>query len=103
MVLALMMATCDRRMERARVKGRRFIREREKDPRVGKGARGDDAVERNGEKDRRRTEEGDGVYEYGITYVRPEQDAVVIVNRRMVERRETGEMKRRGREANAFS
>lgn len=85
-VLALMTATRDRRV-RARVKSQD---EREgkglgKEKRIrGKAQRGDDTVEKNGEKDRPKNKRM--VCTSGITYVRPEHDAVIIVNRRGGER-----------------
>lgn len=49
---------------------------REKNP--WEGAREDDAVEKNGEKDRHEEQEGGVVYKRDNLRIRPEHDAVII-------------------------
>lgn len=71
----------------------KVLGERERERRIrGKAQRGDDTVEKNGENDRPKNKRI--VCTSGITYVRPEHDAVIIVNRRGGEN--AGEMKRGG-------
>lgn len=101
MVHALMTVTCDRRMERTRVNSRaqdeRRLRRRFRE-RKGSVERSARRRRRSRRTEKKIDEEQKGsVYEYGITYVRPEHDAVIIVNRRGGE--SAGEMKRGGKKS----
>lgn len=85
-ILALMTATCDRRIEvsesetAGRTRAKRKISGEKKNS--WRNARGDEATrsKKNAMKKTDDNQEG-GVYERGVTYVRPEHDAVIIVNR----------------------